>query len=56
MFTSSFIVEVIKDDVVIVRNIQGNPIECLSSVSDIPNWYSQFIDKINKQRQQIDNN
>lgn len=56
MFTSSFFVEVIKDDVVIVRNIQGDVLDCLSSVSDIPNWYSQFIDKINKQRRQINNN
>lgn len=56
MFTLSFIVEVIKDDVVIVRNIQGTPLDCLSSVSDIPDWYSEFIDKINIQRQQIDNN
>lgn len=50
MFTSTFIVELIKDDVVIVRDIHGAPLDCLGSIDEIPRWHREFLDKFKRQQ------
>lgn len=50
MFTSTFIVELIKDDVVIVRDIHGTPLDCLECIDEVPRWYRESLDKFNRQQ------